>query len=1794
MSFQPRPRPGFLHRRLIVFAIALSVLLSGIATVQAQDTSWGGTVEVNKRELTIEKGKTIEYKLRLSKEPTGDNWWVMIWVNGQKRPDVHEDGGYEGLIWTPSLGWEVDQDNWTQWRSVWITAAQDADVGASVIFTHEVWDHNANCPVHNAAEVSVKVVEASPPPTLSIRNATVEEGEVAEFEVTLSASSSETVSVAYATAGDTATEGSDYTRSIGTLIFPRGTTARTVTVQTTDDTEQEVTERFTVVLSGPENATVETGTGTGTITDNDGAPPPPPPPPLPTLSIGAATVEEGEEAEFEVTLSAPSSETVRVDYATSGGTATEGSDYTGSSGTLTFTAGTTARTVTVQTTDDTEQEITERFTVVLSGPENATVETGTGTGTITDNDGAPPPPPPPPPLPTLSIGDATVEEGEVAEFEVRLSASSSETVSVAYATSGGTATEGSDYTGSSGTLTFTAGTTARTVTVQTTDDTEQEITERFTVVLSGPENATVETGTGTGTITDNDGAPPPPPPPPLPTLSVGAATVEEGEVAEFEVTLSASSSETVSVAYATAGGTATEGSDYTGSSGTLTFTAGTTARTVTVQTTDDTEQEITERFTVVLSGPENATVETGTGTGTITDNDGAPPPPPPPPLPTLSIGAATVEEGEEAEFEVRLSASSSETVSVAYATSGGTATEGSDYTGSSGTLTFTAGTTARTVTVQTTDDTEQEITERFTVVLSGPENATVETGTGTGTITDNDGAPPPTPPTPEVSIGDARADEGEVAEFEVRLSVTSAQAVTVGYATKDGTALAGTDYEAAEGTLTFGAGTTVKTVEVRTTEDELKESDEGFTVELSGPSGAVLGESIGTGTIVDDEATPEVTIGDARADEGEVAEFEVTLSGASDRAVTVEYRTVAGTAEAGVDYTAASGTLTFLAGSRRGVIEVETIEDELAESDEGFTVELRAPSGATLRDDTGTGTIIDDDTDTGTGDALPELSIADATAEEGETVELAVTLSKASADVVTVEYRTVAGTAEAGLDYTAASGTLTFLAGSRREVIEVATTEDELAESDEGFTVELRAPSAATLRADTGTGTIIDDDTDTGTGDALPELSIADATAEEGETVELAVTLSKASADVVTVMYWTVGGTALAGLDYTAASGTLTFLAGSRREVIEVETIEDELAESDEGFTVELRAPSGATLRDDTGTGTIIDDDTDTGTGDALPELSIADATAEEGETVELAVTLSKASDEAVTVEYRTAAGTAEEGVDYTAASGTLTFLAGSRREVIEVETIEDQLAESDEGFTVELRAPSGATLRDDTGTGTIIDDDTDTGTGDALPELSIADATAEEGGTVELAVTLSKASAQAVTVGYATEDGTALAGTDYEAAEGTLTFDAGATVKTVEVRTTEDELDELDEVFTVELSGPSGAVLGESIGAGTIADDEAAPEVSIRDARVDEGGTAEFEVTLSGASDRAVTVEYRTVAGTALAGTDYTAATGTLTFLAGSRREVIEVATVEDQEVESDEAFTVELRAPSGATLRDDTGTGTIIDDDTDTGTGDTLPELSIADATAEEGETVELAVTLSKASADVVTVMYWTVGGTALAGLDYTAASGTLTFLAGSRREVIEVETIEDELAESDEGFTVELRAPSGATLRDDTGTGTIIDDDTDTGTGDALPELSIADATAEEGETVELAVTLSKASEEAVTVEYRTVGVTAEAGLDYTAASGTLTFLAGSRREVIEVATIEDELAESDEGFTVELRAPSGATLRGDTGTGTIIDDDTDTGTGDALPELSIADATAEEGETVELAVTLEQGE
>ena len=153
----------------------------------------------------------------------------------------------------------------------------------------------------------------------------------------------------------------------------------------------------------------------------------------------------------------------------------------------------------------------------------------------------------------------------------------------------------------------------------------------------------------------------------------------------------------------------------------------------------------------------------------------------------------------------------------------------------------------------------------------------------------------------------------------------------------------------------------------------------------------------------------------------------------------------------------------------------------------------------------------------------------------------------------------------------------------------------------------------------------------------------------------------------------------------------------------------------------------------------------------------------EEGSTAEFVVTMNVPSTESVTVSYRTASDTAIEGMDYVAASGALTLSAGEVEKTIRVQTREDDIDEPNETFTVRLSGPVNATLADDAALGTIVDND--------VSGLSIADATAVEGGTARFTVTLSPVSEQTVTVDYRTASGTATAGLDFDAASGTLTF---------------------------------------------------------------------------------------------------------------------------------------------------------------------------------------------------------------------------------------------------------------------------------------------------------------------------------------------------------------------------------------------------------------------------------------
>ena len=219
-------------------------------------------------------------------------------------------------------------------------------------------------------------------------------------------------------------------------------------------------------------------------------------------------------------------------------------------------------------------------------------------------------------------------------------------------------------------------------------------------------------------------------------------------------------------------------------------------------------------------------------------------------------------------------------------------------------------------------------------------------------------------------------------------------------------------------------------------------------------------------------------------------------------------------------------------------------------------------------------------------------------------------------------------------------------------------------------------------------------------------------------------------------------------------------------------------------------------------------------------------------------------------------------------------------------------------------------------------------------PSLAVSDALVTEGdsGTKNalFTVSLSAASAGPVTVDYATAEGSAKAPGDYTATTGTLTFAAGELSKQVAVSVVGDTLDELHETYSLDLSNPVGATLGDARGAGTILDNDPQVSLSVDDVSAPEGGqSATFTLSLSRESGKIVTVDYATVDGTAAAPSDYASRSGTIIFMAGETSKTVSVALVQDAVVEPDETFTLALSRAVNATLSDGQGVATIVDDD-------------------------------------------------------------------------------------------------------------------------------------------------------------------------------------------------------------------------------------------------------------------------
>ena len=364
----------------------------------------------------------------------------------------------------------------------------------------------------------------------------------------------------------------------------------------------------------------------------------------------------------------------------------------------------------------------------------------------------------------------------------------------------------------------------------------------------------------------------------------------------------------------------------------------------------------------------------------------------------------------------------------------------------------------------------------------------------------------------------------------------------------------------------------------------------------------------------------------------------------------------------------------------------------------------------------------------------------------------------------------------------------------------------------------------------------------------------------------------------------------------------------------------------------------------------------------------------------------------------------------------------------------------------------------------------------------------------------------------------------------------------------------DVDERGAARIAGAAidiGAV--ETVSPGSIDFDPAALTVSETD------GTATLTAVRSGGAGGEVSVTYATADDSALAGQDYTTAGGTLSWADGEDgAKTFTVPLTDDALVESDETFTATLsEATGGATIGTATATVTLTSDDVPP--VGTLAITPTALTVNEPDGTATLSVTRSGGSAGEVSVNYTTGNGSALAGSDYTATSGTLSWAGGdTAAKSIVVPILNDALVEANEQFNVTLAQPSGgATLGASTSTVTIVSEDVA-----ALPGSLQFDGAGNNGMVtlrfnengtpaakaiVQIGVTRSGGTAGAASIDYATADGTATAPLDYTATAGTLSWADGEGgTKFIPVNIVEDGLAEPEENFRVVLSNAQGAGL------------------------------------------------
>ena len=874
------------------------------------------------------------------------------------------------------------------------------------------------------------------------------------------------------------------------------------------------------------------------------------------------------------------------------------------------------------------------------------------------------------------------------------------------------------------------------------------------------------------------------------------------------------------------------------------------------------------------------------------------------------------------------------------------------------------------------------------------------------------------------------------------------QTVTVDYRTADGGAVAGTDYVAQNGTLTFAPNQVRKDINVEILEDGVSDHGEKFRVWLENPTGpAVLTQFYwALGTIYDDK--PFLTADDATGTEGTDAtiDFPVRLSKAAQRNVTVAYATSNGSATAGQrqDYTATSGTLTFESGETEKTISVPLLDDARAESSEQLNLTLQSPQRANFASPNQNGQI----------EAIGTIlnaeplaaSIADASGTEGvdATIDFVVSLNRPTVRRVTINVLFSSGSADFSDVNPPEPNSVTFEPGETQKTFAVGIVDDSVNEPQETFSMVLQTtltPDLITLADSTGAGIIYNSESLTARFKNLP-------TEHDGATAFTVDVFfsNEISATAATLRdhAFTVTGAEVTDAEQIhnrtdrwritlqpAGEGAVTITLLDERDCAEAGAI----CTDEENPVMLSNSPAATIAGPEAGDNTV---------SSTEPAASVTGGTSTEGTatSVTFTVTLDEAPTQTVTIDYATTDGTATAGSDYTSTSGTLTFADGATSQTITVPIADDTENENDETFTVTLSNPAGATLKSSSATGTIANRT-------VTPSASIAGGSATEGtdSAISFTVTLDNAADRD------RHDRLRDRGRHGERGQ-RLHIER----RDADLRRRHDEADDHGAGRRRHREREQRDIHRDALEPG-----RRNPRNEQRDGHHREPLCATAaHGELRQHADRAWrrgTSEPIQVRPLVQREREHGLEEAALPRLRAERRPYREGAPKGPGRRHEEPALDhldrarrlgdVTITLPGGRTCGAanaicTSDNRTISNSPTATVRGPAA--LSVADASANENTDtgLEFPVTLGRASTLTVTVAYATSNGTATAGQDYTATSGTLTFNPGDTAKTVTVPILNDAIDDGGETVTLTLSNPTNARITDGTATGTIENSD------------------------------------------------------------------------------------------------------------------------------------------------------